>query len=171
MAPEAGGLWPALLFLWEGTTAPDQEWRQAEQGYRRRADDCRTQGRTLLTPRALRGGPHSILRVWGGGPGNWLPGPPGTLTQARVGPPLAQAGGFHEEHAGLVRHPRAESQEQGPQADAALEGQETKRRPQRETALPPGPGTLATASTGQEGPPLPACPWRHEAPAPFHSCP
>lgn len=50
------------------------------------------------------------------------------LTQARVGPPLAQAGSFHQEHAGLVRHPGAEGQEQGPQDDAALEGREMHER-------------------------------------------
>lgn len=64
------------------------------------------------------------------------PRPPGgeVLTQAGVGPPFAQAGGFHQEHAGLVRHPRAEDQEQGAQDDAALEGWKKKRRHQRKTA-------------------------------------
>lgn len=47
----------------------------------------------------------------------------GCLTQAGVGPPLAQAGRLHQEHARLVRHPGAEDQEQRPQDDAALRGE------------------------------------------------
>ena len=50
------------------------------------------------------------------------------LTQAGVRSPLAQAGGLHQEHAGLVCHPRAENQEQGPQDNATLEGWEKKRQ-------------------------------------------
>lgn len=60
--------------------------------------------------------------------------PKAALTQARVGSPFAQAGGFHQEHAGLVRHPRAENQEQGPQHDATLEGE--RRRDADKVKLP-----------------------------------
>lgn len=46
------------------------------------------------------------------------------LTEAGVGPALAEVGRFHQEHAGLMSHPGAENQEQSSQDDAALQQEE-----------------------------------------------
>lgn len=59
----------------------------------------------------------------------------GCLTQAGVGPPLAQAGRLHQEHARLVRHPGAEDQEQRPQDDAALRGGDRNTCSQQQVLL------------------------------------
>lgn len=53
------------------------------------------------------------------------------LTEAGVGPALAEVGRFHQEHAGLMSHPRAENQQQSSQHDATLQGEKRGQR-QRE---------------------------------------
>lgn len=54
------------------------------------------------------------------------------LTQAGVGPALAEIGRFHQEHAGLMSHPRTENQQQSSQDNATLKrekrGEETSAR-------------------------------------------
>lgn len=146
-------LWPALPFLW----GQPQHQTRSGGGLSRAADQVRRRrGPGDCTRRALRGGRHL---AHGSGARGQAPaaGTPGALTQARVGPPLAQAGGFHQEHAGLVRHPRAERQQQDPQEDAALAGREEGGRWQREaalrSALRSAPHTRTTASSAACGSP------------------
>lgn len=50
------------------------------------------------------------------------------LTKAGVGPALAEVGRLHQEHAGLVSHPRAEDQQHSSQEDPTLQWQETSRK-------------------------------------------
>lgn len=53
------------------------------------------------------------------------------LTQAGVGPALAEIGRFHQEHAGLMSHPRTENQQQSSQDNATLKREKRGGRDKR----------------------------------------